>query len=234
MMTAYGNAMTSQTVLDAIQTGQRGKIATSVLFWASDNRQAVGVGWMEVSDLSSSRSFRDQITTAARPFEGTTAIGTAIRKGTPLFGTETGGSQNGFTSVTQIMNIAGDGIDNATNPRVRDRSVNVAAARDYALAQGVDVIGGIAVNDSTGELEDYYQKFVIGGGTDTMSASVSRATSFADFEQKLTSQLAKELTAGSIASTTSPVPEPTSAALLALTTVLMFRRKRPNPGAQQP
>ncbi len=233
-MTAYGNAMTSRTVLDAIQSGQRGRIATSVLFWASDSRQAIGVEWMEVSDLSSARSFQNQITTAARPFEGTTAIGTAIRKGTNLFGTETGKSQNGFESITQIMNIAGDGIDNATNPRVRDRSINVAAARDHALAQGVDVIGGIAVNDSTGDLEDYYRKFVIGGGTETMTASVSRATSFANFEQELTSQLAKELTAGSIASTTSPVPEPSSTALVALASVLVFRRNRPIPGAQQP
>ncbi len=233
MMTAYGNAMTSQAVLDAIQCGQRGRIATSVLFWASDNRQAIGVEWMEVSGISSARSFQSSITTAARPFEGTTAIGTAIRTGTPLFGTETGGVENGFESVTQIINVAGDGIDNASNPRVRDRSINVSAARDNALANGVDIIGGIAVNDATGDLDTYYRKFVIGGGTETMTASVARATTFADFERELTSQLAKELKAGSTASV-SAVPEPASTALITVSSLLIFRRNRRKNHPQQP
>lgn len=164
MLGAYGRAMSSSAVLDAIQSGYLGKIATSVVFWSSAKRQAVGVGWMEVSDLASARSFSSRIQSAARPWSGgQTAIGSAIAYGTTLFGTETGAPENGFSSVTQIIDVAGDGIDNATGPRVVDRSVNVRRDRDVALKSGIDMINGLTINDPTGTLNLYYQQNVIGG-----------------------------------------------------------------------
>lgn len=61
MMDAYGSAMTSDAVLDAIQGGKTGKIATAVAFFSSASRQAVGVEWMEISDIASARLFADRI-----------------------------------------------------------------------------------------------------------------------------------------------------------------------------
>lgn len=224
---AYGQAMTSSAVLDAIQTGQVGKIAASVLFWSSNSRQAVGVNWMEISDLSTAQAFSNLITAATRPFAGSTAIGTAINIATPMFGTETGGAENGFHSVTQIIDVAGDGVDNSSSPRVLDRSVNVAAARDAALTAGVDMINGIAIGDTSGDLETYYNSYVIGGSTGEIQSFVNNSDRFSELQNALLSNLVSEVTASAVTSTNA-VPEPTSLLLLPLSMISFFRRQRKN------
>ncbi|MDP4996312.1 MAG: DUF1194 domain-containing protein [Akkermansiaceae bacterium] len=228
MTAAYGRVMTSSAVLNAIQSGHIGKIATSVLFWSSNTNQSVGVSWMEISDFSSAQNFSNLINAATRPFGGATAIGTAIDIGTPMFGSETGGTENGFHSVTQIINVAGDGVDNSTSPRVRDRSVNVAAARDAALAAGVDMINGIAIGDSSGALEQYYKSFVMGGSVEETASFVERADTFSAFESALLRSLVQEINTGAVVSPPEVVPEPSALLFLPISCLLILRRNRSN------
>lgn len=223
---AYGMAMTNSAVLDAIQNGQVGKIATSLLFWSSHDRQSIGVDWMEISDLSSAQAFSNQITSTTRPFGGQTAIAAALDVATPMFGTETGGAENGFQSVTQIIDVAGDGVDNSSRPRRLDRSVTVAASRDAALAAGVDLISGIAIGDISGDLEDYYANYVIGGAIADTEAFTNTADAFSSLQSALVSNLVNGINASAIRSTQNAVPEPKTLLFLPFSILLLFRRQR--------
>lgn len=228
MMAAYGRAMSSTAVIDAIQAGQTGRIAASVVFFGGSTSQSVGVGWMEISDLSSASQFASSLSSATRPFMGRTAIGSAITAATPMFGTETGAADNGFRSSVQIINVAGDGVDNDTPSRVPDRGINVAAARNSALASGVDMINGVAIADRTGKLNDYYSTYVIGGSVGATSASVTSSDSYALFEDALVRQLISDIQSGSTASRSiSVVPEPSVALIGGIAGLMLaFRRRR--------
>lgn len=227
MMTAYGRAMTSAAVLDAIQSGQTGKIATSVMFFGGNQSQSVAVAWMEISDLSSATQFASTINGSTRPFMGRTAIGSAIDASVPHFGTETGAAENGFRSSSQIISVAGDGVDNDTPSRVPDRGVNVANARNAALAAGVDMIGGVAINDRNGKLNDYYSTYVIGGKVSDNLAGVTSSDSYSQFEQALISQLVAEIRVSAMASPTiAPVPEPSLSILACLSCLFLLTRRR--------
>ncbi len=227
MMTAYGRAMTSAAVRDAIQSGHTGKIATSVMFFGGNQSQSVAVAWMEISDLSSASNFASTIDASTRPFMGRTAIGTAIDASVPLFGTETGAAENGFRSSSQIISVAGDGVDNDTPSRVPDRGANVANARNAALAVGVDMIGGVAINDRNRKLNDYYSTYVIGGKIADANAGVTSSDSYSQFEQALISQLISEIKGGATARPAiSPVPEPSLPLLASLSFLFLLIRRR--------
>ncbi|WP_411827225.1 DUF1194 domain-containing protein [Luteolibacter sp. AS25] len=226
MMTGYGNAMKSGEILAAIESGNLGKIAVSVLFFSSKTKQSIGVEWMEISDFTSAQAFSNLITSVVRPFTGRTGIGSAIEFATPLFGTETGGAENGFESVVQIIDVAGDGIDNHSASRSLNYSDNVAAARDAALASGVEMVNGLALNDPSGELAEYYSSYVIGGSAAGTQSFVESAAGFEDFEAALLRKLLKEIKAGQDASVIAAIPEPSMGLLALLTTVIFLKRRR--------
>jgi len=227
MMTSYGRVMTSGAMIDAIQSGQTGKIAASVVFFGGNKDQAVGVAWMEISSLSSASAFASSLSSAARPFMGKTAIGSAISVAAPMFGTESGGVDNGFRSAAQIINVAGDGVDNDTPSRVPDRGINVAAARNSALSAGVDMINGVAIGDRNGKLNDYYTQYVIGGTIGTTKASVTSSDSYALFEDALLSQLVSDIKTGSrVSSATTAVPEPSVLILGGMASLMLLARRR--------
>lgn len=227
MMSAYGRAMTSAAVMDAIQSGQTGKIATAVMFFGGNQSQSVALDWMEISDLSSASRFASSMDASVRPFMGRTAIGSAIASSVSLFGTETGASDNGFRSGTQMISVAGDGVDNDTPSRGPDRGVNVANARNAALAAGVDLIGGVAINDRNGKLADYYRTYVIGGAISGQQAGVTISDSYSLFEQALINQLVADIKVGATASIgTAAVPEPSLPILAGLSCLLLMSLRR--------
>ena len=114
MMGGYEQAVRSASVLTAIQGGNRGAIAVSLVFWSANTQQATGVGWTKINNSTSANAFADAIANTTRQYNSMTAIGSAITHGTTLFGTETGGVDNGFSSNAQIIDISGDGEDNDT------------------------------------------------------------------------------------------------------------------------
>lgn len=227
MMASYGRVMTSSAMLDAIQSGQTGKIAASVVFFGGNKDQAVGVRWMEISNLSSASAFASTLSSATRPFMGKTAIGSAINASVPMFGTESGAADNGFRSASQIISVAGDGVDNDTPSRVPDRGVNVAAARDSALSAGVDLISGVAISDRNGKLNDYYTRYVIGGSIGITTASVTSSDSYALFEDALLSQLVTDIKTGSrLSPAITAVPEPSILLLGGMASLILVTRRR--------
>lgn len=225
---SYARAITSSSVVDAIQSGSFGKIAATLVFWGGETDQMIAVPWMEISNQDQAAQFASLLLSATRPFEGRTALGAALNYATPLFGDETGGPDNGFSSLTQIIDVSGDGIDNATLPR-GDRAENVRAARDHALASGVDMINGLPIGDTDGSLVAYYTRNVIGGSVGDTASFTEEARDYLVLEKALVSKLTREITAG--AQTGQVVPEPSAAVLAASGLIAACIRRR---GRTQP
>lgn len=224
MMGGYERAFRNSSVLDAIQSGQNGNIAASVVFWSGASDQQIGVDWMLIDGAESANRFADLLGETTRPFAGMTAIGSGIEYGTNLFGTETGGLSNGFESVAQIIDVSGDGTDNNTPPDSGDRAANLRAARDASLAAGVDMINGLPIGNAGGALEQYYVSNVIGGSAGGVDAFTQAATDFSDVEDTLVLKLQREVSAGATASTS--VPEPSTPFLVAVSISLLVLHRR--------
>jgi hypothetical protein len=222
VMRAYGNALTNSAIINDIQKGQIGKIAASVVFWSDQNDQVVGVNWMEISNSTTAQNFSNQLLSLSLPFNKpkNTAIAPAIDFAIPLFGTETGGAENGFSSITQIIDVAGFNVDDGSKNKSLRGDTLIPAATKAALAAGVDMINGVVIGDTSGTVADYYNSFVIGGS----SSTVSSAPNIAALNTTLLQMLTQEVRIGALASNAA-VPE-TSSSLLAVCSLLLFYRRR--------
>lgn len=189
----YVNAFKTDAIQNAIlgtSNGRVGKIAAELIYWSSASQQAVAVGWTLLDSVTSINGFADAIAAAARPFSGGTNVDSAINFGYPRF------DANDYDSTTQVIDVSGDGTSNATL---------TAAARDAALAAGIDRINGLPIGGSA-TVENFYANSVIGG---TGSFLVAAAT-FGDFSNAVQQKLELEITGGNPA----PVPLPGAVWLL--------------------
>jgi hypothetical protein len=229
MMNGYANAFRQTSVLDSIQSGARGSVAVALAFWSDANQQRVGMNWTLISDKASANTFADSLGKLSRPYSSTTALASGINFGTRLFGTETGGTDNGFSSLVQVIDVGGDGEDNASPWAKADLSGAVRAARDGALAAGVDMINGLPIGRGAGDLVGYYAANVAGGSAGGVDAFVQPTATFADIEKSLTTKLNREVGAAAAQSieNISAVPEPGYLPLIggSLGMLLLVRRR---------
>ncbi|MGJ8656493.1 MAG: DUF1194 domain-containing protein [Akkermansiaceae bacterium] len=227
MMNGYVDAFNSGSMVDEIQGGDIGGIAVGLMFWSGAADQSLDVAWTHVYDQASSEAFADLIEATTRPFSGSTAIGSALDAGTASFGTETGGLvENGFTSNAQIIDVSGDGEDNATPPE-GDRALNVRNARDAAIAAGVDMINALPIGNAGGALNQYFIDNVIAGSSGGVEAFTQVTTTFSDVSASLQQKIASEVAAGADINRVSAVPEPSSTFLIGMSGMLfILRRKR--------
>lgn len=135
----------------------RGRIAVTLVYWSSPGFNKVVVPWTSIADDRGATAFSKEILNsspsenglqlAGRPFDGTTAPGSAITFGLSLFADEK------VTGSRRVMLVLGDGVENA--------GVSTAQSRDAALAGGVDAIHAIAVGSET--LKQWFSENVQGG-----------------------------------------------------------------------
>jgi hypothetical protein len=182
----YVQAFQSAAVQNAIASSQLGSIAVTYVEWASAGQQAQLVPWTLVNDAASANAFAAAIAATTRAFSGFTAVGSAINYGAGLFAT------NDFDGLRKVMDVSGDGETND--------GANTIAARNAAVAAGI-TINGLAIGGPS--LLAWYTNNVIGGP----GAFAIGVNDFADFAAAIQQKLVKEITG-------TPVPEPTTLALL--------------------
>lgn len=198
--TGYRNAFQSAAVHSALASTTNG-VAVQLVQWSGATQQAVSVGWAHLTGAASANAFAASIDAMARSFSGSTGIGAALSAGALMFGTETGGSANGFESARQVIDVSGDG---ATND-----GISTSAGRTAALGAGVDVINGIAILGEGGLLSHYTTDLVGGTNGNGSPAFVLTASTFGDFQTAITSKLAAEITG-------TGIPEPGMIAVFGL------------------
>ncbi|MEA5563955.1 DUF1194 domain-containing protein [Anabaena sp. UHCC 0399] len=167
-----------------ISQGNTGKIAVNLIYWSGATQQQQSVGWTLIDSVEASQNFANAISATTRPFGGSTVIGSAIDFATPLI------FNNDFDSTRQVIDVSGDGASNAAT---------TSAARDAALAAGVDAINGLVIGNST-SLFNFYNNNVKGG----TGAFVLQANTFQDFAATVQQKLEIEISAPP----TTSVPEP--------------------------
>ena len=171
-------AFLSREVVQAIQSGARGQIGVSVVYFSSRDYGVmnVPVNWTIVRDQESAQGFVSQFLGAQRQ----RGIGTSISDALEL-------SQRvlaalPYRSTKQVIDISGDGQNNAGRPMLQ--------LRDETLAKGITINALPIIDDSTPQdLDRYFQACVIGGP----AAFVLPAKGFSDFARAMRRKLVLEI-----------------------------------------
>lgn len=216
LMSGYAEAFTNSAVIDSIASGQRGKIAVSLMFFGVDAGASVGIPWMSIGSLSEAQAFAGQLTSLARPSSGNFEYADAIAAGVASMGPETGGSVgNGYESLYQTVEVFGMDTPGGS-------TADNQAASEAALAAGVDSIGAIVSGKKAAKAESYYASTIVGGAIDGVPTGVVNAGSGLALPQALSSQLAANVSGA------ATVPEPSSALMLvsSMGALLLVRRRQ--------
>lgn len=150
----YVEALRSDAVFQAIQTGLLQRIALTYVEWAGS--QEVVVDWQMIETRDDLHAFADQLTVRFDTSLRRTAISEAL-----IFGMRTIDT-NSFDSFRRVIDVSGDGPNNQGRP--------VLVARDRVISEGI-VINGLPLMTREGlgqqwhleDLDIYYQTCVIGG-----------------------------------------------------------------------
>ena len=129
----YIEAFTSRQVIGAIRGGSIGAIAVAYVEFASSSEVRTVVDWTVIRDEASARDFADRIVAAPRSFWGRTAISSGIDRAVQLL------AENGFETQRRVIDVAGDGTNNAGR--------DVTEARDDAVRAGITINGLAIINE---------------------------------------------------------------------------------------
>jgi uncharacterized protein DUF1194 len=189
----YASAFTNPRVLEAIRGGPTGKIAVAYVEFASSFEVRTVLDWTVIQDKASAQAFVDHLSASPRSFWGRTAISAGIDQAMQLL------SENGMTATRRVIDVCGDGTNNAGR--------EASDARDDAVKAGVTINGLAIINDHPvswtfahvqppGGLPNYYRENVTGGP----GSFVLEVHDFASFGDAMTRKLVDEIAAGSFAS----------------------------------
>lgn len=182
----YVTAITSRQVIDAIKSGSIGAIAVAYVEFASSFEVRTVLDWSVIRDQSSAQDFADKLAAAPRSFWGRTAISSGIDRAVQLL------AESGFEAPRRIIDVCGDGTNNAGR--------DVTEARDDAVRAGITINGLAIINDHPvswtyahvqppGGLPNYYRENVTGGP----GSFVLEVHDFHTFGEAMTRKLVTEI-----------------------------------------
>lgn len=154
----YAEALVSDAVVDAVESGLLGKVALTYVEWAGNRAHRVIVDWTIVESRDDLQRFADQLSAHFEPSMRRTSISGAIEFATKSI------EENGLDGLRRVIDISGDGPNN------QGRIVTVA--RDMAVEKGITINGLplMTKDDWTRsgrwhleDLDTYYVACVIGG-----------------------------------------------------------------------
>jgi hypothetical protein len=145
----YVAALRDPKVLGAILGGRTQSIAIALVQWTGPFLQRQVLPWTLVKDEASANSAAAIIEQTPRQlFGGGTSISGAVDYAMSLF------SQSPFKSERRVIDVSGDGANNAGRSMTR--------ARDEAVNADV-TINGLPILAFEPYLDEYYRDYVIGG-----------------------------------------------------------------------
>ena len=220
LMDGYATSFSSSQVLDSIQSGNYGRIAVSMMFFGQASLQVVGIPWMSIGNASQAQQFADLARSVTRPMTiFNSDIGAALNAATSTFGTETGGTSNGFESAVQIIEVASTDVpSNAT-------AAATAAASAGALTSGVDIINALALGNRATAVEAFYASNVIGSTIQGVPATSETSRFNGNLAGTMNGMFTESVQTAATISVTA-VPEPSQVYGLIPATLLLLRRRR--------
>lgn len=182
----YVAALQHNDVVQAIRWGAHRKIAVTFMEWAGPNHQRVLVPWTLIHNRATAEMFASQVANAPITSGTGTSISGALAASGVLF-------RNGqFQAVRQIIDISGDGINNAGPP--------VAEIRNWLITSGVTINslpvvlvrtdGDEFVHFNPEYLRKYFENCVIGGAGAFLAETVRPENIMHTLLQKLVREIA--------------------------------------------
>lgn len=182
----YVAAFTSPSVLNAIKGGPLGAIAVAYVEFAGSVEVRTVLDWAVIRDKPSAQAFADRLAAAPRSFSGRTAISAGIDRAMQLL------AESGVTSTRHVIDVCGDGTNNAGR--------EITEARDDAVKAGVTINGLAIINEHPvswtyahvqppGGLPHYYRENVTGGP----GSFVLEVHDFRSFGEAMTRKLIAEI-----------------------------------------
>ena len=152
----YTAAFRHPEIIEAIKSGQSGRIAATYVEWAGESFQRTIVPWTLIDGADTALPFADKLAVAPITPTYRTSISGALIYATGLF------EGNGYQG-RQVIDISGDGPNN--------QGIGVEIARDAAVGHGITINGlPLLLKPGTSyfepaklHLDDYYEDCVIGG-----------------------------------------------------------------------
>lgn len=220
LMDGYATAFTTTQIMDSIQSGAYGRIAVSMMFFGNSNTQVVGIPWMEIGNTTQAQQFANLARNVSRPFSvANPDVGSALTAATFSFGTETGGTSNGFESVVQIVEVA-----SGREPQFWAAG-SAATSSANALASGVDVINALALGNRANAVDNFYTANVIGSTLNGVPATSTTSQFNGALASTISGLMTDSVQAGAAVSATA-VPEPSTLFGLIPATLLLLRRRK--------
>jgi hypothetical protein len=152
----YVQALRSKEFLTALREGAHGKIAVTYFEWAGQFDQKILMPWRLIDGPEAADAVADELARAPYRRASRTSISGGLLFAKPLFDT------SGYRGVRRVIDVSGDGANNAGVP--------VVPTRDGVTAAGITINGlPIMIRRSRGSMMDidnldvYYEDCVIGG-----------------------------------------------------------------------
>jgi len=152
----YIAGITSRDFMQALRSGQHGKVAVTYFEWAGPYDQKIVVPWRLIDGPEAADAFASEIGRAPYRRASRTSISGALSFAKPLF------DGSGYSGFRRVVDVSGDGANNS--------GTFVTLARDDVLAAGI-TINGLPImlkrpNAFTMDIDNldvYYEDCVIGG-----------------------------------------------------------------------
>ena len=152
----YIAGITSRDFMQALRSGQHGKVAVTYFEWAGPYDQKIVVPWRLIDGPEAADAFANELARAPYRRASRTSISGALSFAKPLF------DGSGYRGFRRVVDVSGDGANNC--------GTFVTGARDDVLAAGM-TINGLPImlkrpNAFTMDIDNldiYYEDCVIGG-----------------------------------------------------------------------
>jgi Protein of unknown function (DUF1194) len=182
----YAAALANPRVLDAVQSGRRGRIAVLFLEWSGFGNQKVVIDWTLIDGPKTAQAFGDRLLESPRSYADRTSISGGIDAAVAQL------ARAPFGAERRTIDVSGDGTNNAGR--------DVGQARDEALALGISINGLVILSETPlpwnpehtnppGGLAKYYRDNVTGGA----GSFVLEAKDFNSFGEAIVKKMIAEI-----------------------------------------